>query len=404
MRYSTFYIQVDDILLSEALKQARSFLSDGKQHYIVTPNPEMVMMAKDDRSFREVFPDSSLSLIDGVGLKYGLKAFGLPIKNRITGVDFTRKYLNLNHDVGVYILGGENGVSKRCADKLRSKGIKVVGKNEPGRHIYLNSRNGIKISDKEAHQAIIEDIKNSHARILLVALGHGKQEKWMQKFLKFCPEVSVAIGVGGTIDYLSGDINRAPDWMRATGLEWLWRLLRQPWRFKRILTATVGFSVEVLRWILSSYLKYRNLAVACVISKTGEVLVVKRGGQKNVHWQLPQGGIEDDESIIEASKRELQEEVSIRDINFLGHASKTYNYEWKKTPAIPGVVQRHYGYRGQKANITFWRFMGDDATIKVDGRELVKWKWVPVRKLDAVIHPVRKPLVKILQQDLPKYV
>lgn len=404
MRYSTFFVQVDDIKLSEALKQARSFLSDGKQHYITTPNPEMVMTAKYDPSFRKVFADASLSLIDGVGLKYGLRLFGLPIKNRVTGVDFTQKFLSAVGEAGIFILGGEKGASKRCASVLTQQGLNVVGTYEPERNVYENRKSGLRVNDMETHKFVLEQIRDSHARIVLVALGHGKQEKWLKKYLKKCPEVSVGIGVGGTIDYLSGDVKRAPATLRAFGLEWLWRLMRQPWRAKRILTATISFSVEVLRWIVSSYTQFRPLAVACVVNKQGEVLTVKRGGQRNVHWQLPQGGIEENESIIEGAKRELKEEVSIVDVNFLGHASKTYRYNWKKTPAIPGVVQRHYGYKGQEANITFWRFTGDDATIEVDGREHVKWKWVPIRKLDSVIHPVRKPLVKILEKELPKYV
>jgi N-acetylglucosaminyldiphosphoundecaprenol N-acetyl-beta-D-mannosaminyltransferase len=404
MRYSTFFVQVDDIKLSDALKQARSFLSDGKQHYITTPNPEMVMMAKRDSSFRDVFSDASLSLIDGFGLKYGLRLFGLPIKNRVTGVDFTQKFLASINDIGVFILGGENGASKRAMEKLKAHGVNVVATMEPERNIYKSDSRGIKAEIIDQHKLILEQIRASHARVLLVALGHGKQEKWIRKYLHKCPEVSVAIGVGGTIDYLSGDVRRAPSWLRALGLEWLWRLLRQPWRASRIITATLSFSAEVLRWIISSYTRYRPLAVACVVNKRGEVLAVKRGGQRSVHWQLPQGGIEDGESVIDAAKRELCEEVGMVDVNFLGHATRKYHYNWKRTPAIPGVVQRHYGYKGQEANVTFWRFVGDDATIKVDGRELIKWKWVPIKKLDSVIHPVRKPLVKILEKDLPKYV
>lgn len=405
MRYSTFFIQVDDVSMTEALRRARAYLSDGKQHFIVTPNPEMVMLAKQDATFRRVFTDASLSLIDGVGLLLGLRLFGINVRNRIAGADFTEQFLSaLDKPEPVYILGGENEVSTRCANVLRKRGINVVGTYEPLRNTYLSNEDGISIVDNEEHTKIIQSIRDSHARILLVALGHGKQEKWLHSYLKQCPEVSIGIGVGGTVDYISGDIARAPLSVRKIGMEWFWRLLRQPWRIGRITTATVSYIFEVIRWIFSRYFRYRPLAVACVINTDGYVLAVKRGGQKHPHWQLPQGGIEVEESIEEAAKRELGEEVGIRDVKYLGKAKKSYRYEWKKTPAIPGIVQRHYGYRGQEANITFWRFTGDDATIKVDGREVVQWKWIPVKKLRQVIHPVRIPLVLILESELPHYV
>lgn len=405
MRYSTFYIQVDDISLKEAIHQARTFLSDGRQHTVVTPNPEMVMLAKTDPSFREVFSNSSLSLIDGIGLLWGLQLFGIPVRHRVAGVDFTEQFLKtLNENEQVFILGGEGGVSGECAKNLTSKGVNVVGTFEPARDTYKSTAEGIQILDNEQHQLIIQKIRDSHARILLVALGHGKQEKWLHYFIKLCPEVSLGIGVGGTIDYLSGNVKRAPIVMQNIGLEWLWRFFLQPWRIQRILTATVKYAYEVLRWMVSRRFKYRPLAIACVLNSSGQVLVVKRGGQKQPHWQLPQGGIENDETIEMAAKRELLEEVSIESVEYLGLAKQSYRYIWKKTPAIPGVVQRHYGYKGQQASITFWRFTGDDSTIKVDGRELVQWKWIPMFKLRQVIHTVRLPLVLILEDELPRYV
>ena len=230
MRYSTFYIQVDDVSLDTALRQARAFLSDGKQHYIVTPNPEMVMLAKRDPSFRKVFIDASLSLIDGVGLLLGMRLFGIRVRHRVTGVDFTERFLqSLVSPEPVYILGGEMGASARCAEALRLKGVNIVGTYEPDRKTYLSNEQGIVVNDNAEHLRIVQSIRDSHARILLVALGHGKQEKWLHTFLKHCPEVSIGVGVGGTIDYFSGDITRAPFYLRKVGLEWCWRLLRQPW-------------------------------------------------------------------------------------------------------------------------------------------------------------------------------
>lgn len=402
MRFSTFYIQIDDISIAEAVDKTAFFLRDGKQHFIVTPNPEMVMMAKKDPSFRSVFDKADLSLIDGFGLKWGLRAFGLPINNRVPGADFVERLLNTPQPTKSYfILGGENNVAARFAGKYPN--LQIAGSFEPTRGLYNNSTSGLQITNPEEHRELITLIKNSGANVLLVALGHGQQEKWLSQFLQYCPNISVGIGIGGTLDYLSGDVKRAPNFWRKLGLEWLWRLLRQPWRLHRIYSATISFSIEVVRWIISNRFKYRPLSVVCVLNEQDEILVVKNATFHD-HWQLPQGGSENGESPEQTAARELQEETAIKNVSHLGSTGRIYKYRWKPSPMIPGRIQRHYGYKGQAACVVFFRFLGDNKEINVNRTEVDGWQWIPIHKLRDVVHLKRVELVNILDNELHKYV
>lgn len=205
MKKQVLGIKIDDVNIAEAAKVVEGWLSKGGKHYIVTPNPEIVVMAQDDQELKKIINNADLAIPDGVGLKFA------GVKNTFSGTDFMEKVIWKSRDWGftVGFLGGKGDVAKRCAECLKKKHpkLKVSFHNEePGK---------IPATD-----------------ILFVAFGAPKQEYWITANLDKIP-VRVAMGVGGAFDYISGRVPRAPKWIRNLGFEWLFRLIVQPWRLKR---------------------------------------------------------------------------------------------------------------------------------------------------------------------------
>lgn len=216
-------IKIDNLKLNEVLATVNFFLSDKKQHYITTPNPEIVVLAQKDPYFKNILNRSDLAIADGVGIVFAAKIIGKKIKERISGTDLTE--IILKKSVGkIFLFGAKNG----AAEIISSKYSNVVGFSEDEKNV-------------------VEMINILKPTILLVALGAPKQEKWIYENLKNIPSVSVAIGVGGAFDFISGKVLRAPKLLRAIGLEWMWRLIIQPWRIKRIYSAVVKFMFLVLK-------------------------------------------------------------------------------------------------------------------------------------------------------------
>lgn len=198
----------------------------GKKFYIVTPNPEILMFAKNHASFRDILNGASLALPDGIGVLMASKFLGKSIIGRITGVDFMQELCHeyAKRPITVGFLGGRGGVAKITADCLREKcpGLKVV--------FAQDEWDGGKLP---------------HIDMLFVALGFPKQEEWIAKNLPHI-DVTAAMTVGGAFDYISGKVPRAPRVLRSLGLEWTFRLMVQPSRFKRQL-ALPKFVLEVLK-------------------------------------------------------------------------------------------------------------------------------------------------------------
>lgn len=206
-------IKVDDVKLDEALVIVEQLLKKPGKHYIVTPNPEFIVAAKGDPVFRKILNDADLSIPDGVGLK--LTGY---VKNIVAGIDLMEKIITLADQQGysVGFLGSRGDTAQKTAEVLKNK--------FPNLKISLAGNGGDAFN--------LTNFNIPPADILFVAFGHGKQEKWIADNLPEIP-VKVAMGVGGAFDIISGKIPRAPQWMRNIGLEWLFRLIIQPWRIKR---------------------------------------------------------------------------------------------------------------------------------------------------------------------------
>lgn len=236
-------VRLDVLGKQDALQKVTNFLLDGKQHTIFTPNPEMIVDAQDDIYFREVLNSGDLNICDGKGIQMISKEK----IERIPGIDFMLEICRLAEQkmYSVYFLGS---ASREVLDNLVAQvkkqfpGLLIIGAH-PGPHITSRIQHDriILTLVQDEHNDMLSEIVMSAPDILFVAFGHGKQEKWIYEHLKDLPSVKVAMGVGGAFDYISGKTRRAPQFIQNAGLEWLYRLVEEPHRFKRIWKATVRF-------------------------------------------------------------------------------------------------------------------------------------------------------------------
>lgn len=218
MKIKDLILQIENINFEEALEYVvkNAEKKEGKA-FIITINPELIMLAQKDSEYEKVLKSADLAVADGVGILWAGKIIGKKFSGRIHGVDLVEKVSEAisKKPISVGFVGGHENVAQLTAECLSKKypGLKVA------------------FAEKEW-----EDIKvKKSADILFLALGSPKQEKWIYENLPKI-DVKVAIGVGGAFDFISGQVRRAPKWMRKIGLEWLFRLIIQPWRWKRQLS------------------------------------------------------------------------------------------------------------------------------------------------------------------------
>ena len=219
-------VKISKVNYESATKVVEGFLADGKKHYVVTPNPEFLVLAQTDREFRQILNQADLAIPDGVGLLTG---------TRVTGTDLMIKLCRLAAEKGysVFLLGGRGGVAEEAAKRLKKRFAKlnIVGTSE---------------ADPASVPSSIFHLPSSSVDLLFVAYGAPKQEKWIARNLPQIP-VKVAMGVGGAFDFIAGKRKRAPKIFRRLGLEWLWRAVQEPRRYPRILNATIKFPLLVFK-------------------------------------------------------------------------------------------------------------------------------------------------------------
>ena len=197
-----------------------------KRNFVVTANAEIIMMAQDDKEYKTLLSETAdLVLPDGAGTVWAGNYLGYTIPERVAGYDLYLRLLEeaAKNNIPVYFFGGKPGIAEEAAEegKRRWPGLKMAG-----------CRNGYFSAEEEPE--IIEDINRSGAVMLFAALGAPKQEKWLAKYrdqLKPC----LLMGIGGSFDVLAGKVQRAPKWMQDAKLEWFFRLVKQPSRFRRML-------------------------------------------------------------------------------------------------------------------------------------------------------------------------
>lgn len=240
-------VTLDDHPLPELLAEVRRWLHGRERRYLVTPNPEMLVAARSDPALRAALQQATRRVVDGVGLILASYCYGRPLRYRIAGTDLVGHLLRVAAEEGsrVFFLGGAPGVAAAAAAKFQRliPNLKIIGATDGGR---VTVEGG-------ADHGLIAAIARHAPDLLVVGFGHGKQERFLANYLPQLPSVKVAVGAGGALDYWSERIARAPRWLRRVGLEWLYRVLRQPQRLPRILTATVVFPCLVIHDIITQH-------------------------------------------------------------------------------------------------------------------------------------------------------
>ena len=228
-------VNVDMVNIPQAAEKIMGFFDEDKLHKVYTPNSEILMLAYKDEQFRDMLNCAELLTADGIGVVYASKILGKPIKERAAGYDIACQVLEKIKDTehSVYLFGGKPGVAEIAKENLEKKypNIKIAGMHD-----------GYFKPEQEAE--IVEDINNSGADLLFVCLGAPKQEQWITRNADKL-KVRVAMGIGGSLDVFAGTVQRAPEFFCRHGLEWFYRLVKEPSRAGRML-ALPKFGLTVL--------------------------------------------------------------------------------------------------------------------------------------------------------------
>lgn len=218
-------VPVAALTMREAVEQAERWMDERRGALIATANAEMIMNATRDEELFEILHSADLVVPDGAGTVWAARHLGYEMPERVAGYDLSQELLRRapQNNRRVFFFGSAPGVAEKAKQKAEElyPGISVVG-----------VRNGYFSSEEEPE--IVQEIREAHPDLLLVALGVPKQEKWLKKH-KEALDVPVSIGVGGTLDVMAGTMRRAPVWMQKAKLEWLFRALLQPKRAGRLL-------------------------------------------------------------------------------------------------------------------------------------------------------------------------
>lgn len=258
-------INFDNISSEEALRKTILWLDGNEQKHITTPNPEMLLAARTNPKFLKTISHSDLKIADGIGVLWAAKYQDAiknnksatvkflkwlstlssipfrpknilhPLKERVTGSDLMKEICEKarkDEKVKIFLLGAKEGVAEKVKEKLDLNAIVGTYAGSPA------------VEEDKKIQSLINA---SGANLLFVAYGAPVQEIWIARNLHQLANIKVAIGVGGAFDFIAEVKKRAPQWMRKVGLEWLYRLIQEPKRIKRIYNATIKFPITVLK-------------------------------------------------------------------------------------------------------------------------------------------------------------
>ncbi len=238
--YYVLGMRVDDVTYEESLRLIEEYVRSGGCHRIVTPNPEFAMTTRRDPEFREVVNGSDLAIPDGIGLMLAARLAGHRFREHVRGTDLVHRTAALCAARGyrMFLLGAAPGVAEDAAAHLvaDNPGLQIAG-------CYAGSHRPDQ--DEETVAAVR---KAGKVDVLLVAYGAPAQEKWLARNQAKLG-IPCGVGVGGVFNFLSGRSKRAPEWIRKIELEWLYRLITEPWRWRRQL-ALPAFAAAVLGELL----------------------------------------------------------------------------------------------------------------------------------------------------------
>ncbi len=223
MRVDVLGVGFDNLTLAEAAERGMELLHTEGTHYVVTPNPEIVEVCREDPAAREAVNGAALVLPDGIGVIKGAAMLGTPLKERVPGIEFAAKLLEkmAGEGMSLYLLGAKPGVAEKAAERLRARypGLRIAGVHDG----YF-----------QEDGPIAEAIRQSGADAAFVCLGAPKQELWMAKNGP-AAGARLLCGLGGSLDVFAGTVKRAPEFWRNHGLEWFYRLCSDPRRLGRMM-------------------------------------------------------------------------------------------------------------------------------------------------------------------------
>lgn len=208
-------VGINNFTKKEALEYIlKILLKNGKKNFIITPNPEILVIANNNKNYKKILNSANLASPDGIGVMLAARFLGKPLKERFSGVDMLEDVCReiAKRPITAGFLGGKGDIAVKTVECLKKSypSLKIsYAQSEPNKKIFATK-----------------------ADMLFVAFGSPKQEIWIAENLKKLP-VKVAIGVGGSFDFITGRVPRAPQFVRNLGLEWLFRLIIEPWRIKR---------------------------------------------------------------------------------------------------------------------------------------------------------------------------
>ena len=430
MKIDVAGLKIDAITKAELLEQIKQRVLAKQKTFVTTPYSEFLYAGLRSKETRALLNSADFSIPDGIGILWAHVFMTQPftfsnfylkilqawcqvvwtgasilmkpsriykdIPEKIVGADLAWDLAELaaKNNFSIYLLGARGEIAKKVADKFINKfpNIKIAGTSNKD------------ISDP----SIFSDITKAAPDIIFVAFSRLSSEAWIKENLKDLP-ASLAIGLGGTFDYIAGAKIAPPKFIRAIGLEWLYRLITQPSRLKRIIDATWGLVLGLVRYKVWTSTPLRKNGVAVVVNKFGKILLCRRvpapakhGGDPHVilndYWQFPQGGLDEGEDPLEGTKRELFEETSIKSLELIKVADYINSYEWNN--ANRPFITNRFKHRGQEQITAILKFIGSDEEIHLDQRELIDYKWVNSQDVDKIIAPDRRRHAEIILAEL----
>lgn len=212
-------------VFNESKSELLKYINNFKKVHIISGNPEVLYNGLYDSSiFQGCHKDNSLIIPDGIGVVIASKIVGEPVKEKIPGIEVMDEIINICAKEGksIYLLGAKQEIIDECKMRLKSKydNLKIAGAHNG--YFHMNNC-----------EDILEDIRKSEAFAVFVAMGCPRQEKFINMYMDRLP-ASIYMGVGGSFDVIAGKVNRAPKWMIKLGMEWLYRVSKEPWRIKRL--------------------------------------------------------------------------------------------------------------------------------------------------------------------------
>lgn len=425
-------LNLSSVIKQEFLNSLLLRLKQGQKTSVITPYSEFLHAALLDPKLLKLFNTADFSLPDGIGVIWASKFLSLKLSfsnyylkivqaflqmvysgaaillnrkyvyeyfpEKIVGADLFWDLIKIaeQNKFTIYLLGPEHDIPQKAKLLLESRypNLSIVGFTNQ----YWNN------------PEIITEINDLQPDMVFVAFPARHQERWiLENFPKL--NIKFIIGLGGTLDYAVGNKVPPPKFIRASGLEWLYRLITQPTRVKRIWNAFIGLITALVRYKVFNSLPYRENAVAVIIDPQNKILICQRNPKgyaygssrtKNDdfsdYWQLPQGGVDYKEDIIAGARREAYEEVGLSNLEHFKTSSVTNDYIWNN--AVRRLLFNHLKYKGQSQTIVYFKFKGSVSDVVLDNNEFVNYDWVNLSELSTRLHFERQSLVEIIIKEL----